>query len=332
MGYDPTPPEVAGFAEQDPNDPARVFVKASDDDSPIAGGTIEVRRRRSQVWRPLATEVRSGGISAFVDDEALRKGRYQLRATVVNAAGLQQGTDRGTDGNPKSLKLPIRIASHLVAGKPAGRVCTRRHRARRCRVRLRRHPGIAIGRRTVLLGLLSAHGKPIRRQPLEVWQRLSTIGASWHRIGTVQTGKTGRFRYKARRGPARALRFRYPGTAHVRGDNANVILRVRARTTLQLNRRRVINGEYVTFSGQLKGGWRPAAGVLVELQVRSRGIWRTFAQPRADGPTGRWTYQYRFETVRAGARFRFRARVRRQAGYPFAPGHSRTIHVSVRGL
>ena len=78
----------------------------------------------------------------------------------------------------------------------------------------------------------------------------------------------------------------------------------------------MINGEYVTFRGRLKGGRIPAAGALVELQVRSRGKWRTFAQPRANAAPARWRYQYRFETVRGGARFRFRARVRRQAGYP----------------
>ena len=53
---------------------------------------------------------------------------------------------------------------------------------------------------------------------------------------------------------------------------------------------------------------------------------------RADGAKGAWSHQYRFETVRGGARFRFRARIRRQAGYPFATGNSRTIRVSVHGL
>ena len=69
----------------------------------------------------------------------------------------------------------------------------------------------------------------------------------------------------------------------------------------------------------------------MELQVRSRRKWRTFAQPRANAE-GKWEYQYRFETVSTGARFRFRARVRRQAGYPYATGSSRPIAVRVHGL
>ena len=118
----------------------------------------------------------------------------------------------------------------------------------------------------------------------------------------------------------------------MRGDNANVALNVRAKTTLGVSRRDVVNGEYVTFRGRLEG--RTASrdgGVLVEMQVFSRGKWRTFAQPRTN-QEGRWRYQYRFETVSGTAQFRFRARVRRQAGYPYATGHSRQIGVEVHGL
>ena len=147
LGYDPTPPQVAGFAAQDPSDPARVFVGASEDISPLAGGAIEVQRFGSEVWRPLATEVRADGISAFVDDERLRRGRYRLRATVTNAAGLQQGTDRGTDGELKTLELPIRTASRLQAGRRVGTVCRRHGRRRQCSWKLARGVALPLGRR-----------------------------------------------------------------------------------------------------------------------------------------------------------------------------------------
>jgi hypothetical protein len=332
LGYDPTPPEVAGFADQDPNDPARLRVRANEDTSPLSGGSIELRHRGTRAWRPLTTELRDGGISALIDDERLRKGRYRLRATVTNAAGLQQGTARGADGKVKSLRLPIRLASRLQTGRRVGKICRRNGAKRRCQWKLRRKVPVALGRRITLRGRLTVRGKPVTLQPVEVWQRPSVTDATWQPIGSVQTNQRGRFRYKTAKGVARRLRFRYPGTAHIRGDNATVALRVQAKSTLNVSRRSVINGEYVTFTGRLKGGQRPPAGVLVELQVRSRGRWRTFAQPRAEGATGAWSYQYRFETVTGGARFRFRARVRRQTGYPFATGNSRTIRVSVHGL
>ena len=94
----------------------------------------------------------------------------------------------------------------------------------------------------------------------------------------------------------------------------------------------MVNGEYVVFRGRLAGGWIPATGALVELQVYSRRDWRTFAQPRASQRTGRWAYRYRFETVRGRASFRFRARVRRQPGLPFVTGSSRSVRVRVHGL
>jgi hypothetical protein len=107
---------------------------------------------------------------------------------------------------------------------------------------------------------------------------------------------------------------------------------VRASTSIDVSRRDVVNGEYVTFSGRLRGGHIPATGKLVELQVFTRRRWRTFALPRADARTGRWAFQYRFETIRGLARFRFRARIRREVAYPFFVGSSRQLTVTVHGI
>jgi hypothetical protein len=101
---------------------------------------------------------------------------------------------------------------------------------------------------------------------------------------------------------------------------------------MAVNRRHAVNGEYVEFSGRVKGGFIPPVGTLVELKVYTRGRWRIFAQPRAEIGSGRWSFLYRFETIRGSVRFRFRARIRRQPGYPFRTGHSRTVAVTVHGL
>jgi hypothetical protein len=231
----------------------------------------------------------------------------------------------------KSLKLPIRIGSRLQAGRRVGTVCRRQGNRRRCYFKLARRVPIELGRPITLRARLMSRRRPIAHQALEVWQRVSLAGAKWTQLDVVQSDRRGRVRYKAPPGPARKLRFRYPGTAHVRGDNATIALNVQAKSSIRVSRRNVINGEYVTFRGQLKGRPIPAEGALVELQVRSHGKWRTFAQPRANAK-GAWRYQYRFETVRGGARYRFRARVRRQAGYPYATGSSRQIAVRVHGL
>jgi hypothetical protein len=106
---------------------------------------------------------------------------------------------------------------------------------------------------------------------------------------------------------------------------------VRGSTSLTVDRHRLFNGDDITFSGQVRGHPFPEQGKLVELQVYTRRKWRTFAQPRASAQTGRWSYQYRFEAIRGRETFRFRARLRKEQGYPYELGVSRQIKVVVRG-
>jgi hypothetical protein len=332
LGFDDTPPAELAFLAVDPQDPTRIRVHASDSVSGVAAGAIEARRDGDQAWQPLPTQPMADGLTATIDDETLTKGLYFLRARAVNAAGLEASTDRDATGQPAMLKLPLRLASRLAVGRKGKRTCRGRGRRQHCRYRLATKPSVAVGRSTRLYGRLTLAGKAMPGAPVEVWRRLELDGAGWARIGTVTTSRTGRFSYLARRGPARTVRFRYPGTPTIRGRSGDVALRVRAATSMRPSRRSVINGEYVTFRGRLKGGWIPPAGALVELQVSSRGQWRTFAQPRARAGTGRWAYRYRFETVRGRATFRFRARIRRQPDFPFITGASRPIRVKVRGL
>ena len=51
-----------------------------------------------------------------------------------------------------------------------------------------------------------------------------------------------------------------------------------------------------------------------------------------DAKTGRWSYRYRFTATRGTVRYRFRARVPREAGFPYTSGASRRVPVTVRGL
>ena len=84
--------------------------------------------------------------------------------------------------------------------------------------------------------------------------------------------------------------------------------------------------------GRIRGGPLPAVGKLVQLQAYSRGRWLTFATPRADGRTGRWFYRYRFTATRGTVRYRFRARIPQESGFPYAAGVSRPVSVLVKGL
>ena len=111
---------------------------------------------------------------------------------------------------------------------------------------------------------------------------------------------------------------------------AQVTVLVRARTAIAVSRRLLRNGDTVRFSGRLLGGPVPDGGKLIDLQAHYRRQWRTFATPRTDAG-GRWQQDYRFEATRGLVRYRFRARIRREAAYPYELGYSRVLSVTVRG-
>jgi hypothetical protein len=194
-------------------------------------------------------------------------------------------------------------------------------------------PRARFGRTIKLHGRLTTPGgNPLVDSEVEVSEQLALPGAVPRRIASLRTSRTGRFTFKALRGPSRVLRFRYAGTGTIRARTTTVDLRVQASSTLHPSRRKVRNGEYVTFRGRVRGRPLPSAGKLVELQVFTRGQWRTFAQPRASARTRRWAYAYRFEAVRGHVRFRFRARIRKETGFPYDLGYSRQKSVTVVGL
>jgi hypothetical protein len=65
----------------------------------------------------------------------------------------------------------------------------------------------------------------------------------------------------------------------------------------------------------------------VVLQGRADGRWQTFADTRTNR-RGSWRASYRFRGI-AGD-YPVRARIRRQAPYPYELGHSSTVTVRVR--
>jgi hypothetical protein len=94
--------------------------------------------------------------------------------------------------------------------------------------------------------------------------------------------------------------------------------------------RNLRNGHSVTFSGRLRGLPVPPSGKLVELQVRFPTGWQTFKTIRTNS-TGKWAARYRFTRTRGSVRYRFRARMPRETGYPFDTGVSHSVSVRVRG-
>ena len=107
-------------------------------------------------------------------------------------------------------------------------------------------------------------------------------------------------------------------------------MRVPASSTIHASRRVVSAGTRVTFSGGIRRGGQPlpARGLVVILQGRSAGAWRTFENTRTTG-SGRWRASYRFRGT--PGRYPVRLLIRgARLGFPFEYGYSPSISVRVR--
>jgi len=341
---DRSAPETIAIHPPDPADPRRVLVDVADRTSGVAGGIVQIRRSGGGDWTSLPTKLADGRLDAYVTNDALPDGSYEIRALARDVAGNIAVGTRRTDGATATLQFPLRLPTAVTLSRSHRvRVCrTPRHRhrrpARRCSTRVRSVAlsapvGLGFGERTVIEGSLrSTDGdQPVRGGSVVVSEQ--PRGSSRVRqIGVVHTDANGRFSYRTPPGPSRGQLFSYMGTDTTRPAQATATLLVSAATTLRVNRAHVLNGESVVFAGRLLGGYVPSAGKLVTLQayVPGRRRWITFAAPRT-GRNGAWLHRYRFEATSGLVRYRFRAVVPREVGYPFEPGHSGMVAVLVRG-
>jgi hypothetical protein len=332
LRFDDSAPTVS-IRPQSPDEPAVVQVRARDSLAPIAVREVLIRRRGRPTWISLPTTPTRDGFSAFVDDERLDPGVYDVRARAVDEAGNERTVERREDGTPAQLALPLRIRTRLAVGRPRRVRARGANGKRRYRIVLVERPRTRFGHTIPLRGrLTSPGGNPLAGREVVVSERTKVPGARWRPLATLRTSRAGRFTFRALRGPSRTLRFRFGGAATIRGRTALVRLGVRATTSVRVDRRTVVNGEAVVFRGRVRGHPLPTSGKLVELQARTRGGWRTFATPRASARSGAWSYAYRFSATRGSVRYRFRAFVPKESGFPYESGASRTVRVRVRGL
>lgn len=106
-------------------------------------------------------------------------------------------------------------------------------------------------------------------------------------------------------------------------------VRVRPRVRLRAKPRLLENGHTVRLRGRISG--KGARGRAVVLEARARGgrrRWTPVTFLHA-GRHGRFRFSYRFARTYQRTRYVFRARVPRQRGFPYAPGHSRRVRVLV---
>jgi 5-hydroxyisourate hydrolase-like protein (transthyretin family) len=346
LRLDDVAPSTGGFELQDPADPRRVSLLASDVHSGLAGARIELRQRGGSAWRALPTTLGADGrAAARIPDAELPDGTYELRALIRDAVGNETLADRDVTGRPMVLVLPLRLATRIVGRSSAARRCrtVRRKAGRRtisrrvCRpapspaasaLREPLRPGF--GRPATLAGVLETwQGRPVAGAPVDVFERPRTARA-WRRAGAARTDSSGRFSWRIAAGPSRHVRLAFDGDDLLLPASLEASVLVPAAGTLRADRRRAHNGQGVVFTGRLRGLPLPPGGRTVDLQAHYRGTWRTFATPRTD-KGGRWRQSYRFGATRGRVVYRFRALIKRDGSYPYEQGTTPTVKVTVTG-
>jgi hypothetical protein len=142
--------------------------------------------------------------------------------------------------------------------------------------------------------------------------------------GVVSTDAAGRYKFPAASGPSRHLTVAYRSS---QGPlTAWALLQVRAIPTLRLAETTIHNKHYARFSGKIPGPDND--GVVVVLQVQLGKGWRVFRR-YATRNGGEFKMHYRFTRNFTPTLYLMRAQIAGAPGYPFLPGNSRPVELTV---
>jgi hypothetical protein len=186
---------------------------------------------------------------------------------------------------------------------------------------------VAYGKKATVSGRLATNaGDPVRGAALCV--KMGTIGVDPRpsAVGTVVTDANGEYDYELPPGPNRQLVIGYRYDTRQLARDVSYYAHV--RPTLKRDPPRLANGKRVRLWGKLPG---PRAGkrvVVLQANVPGSKRWITFKRANTDA-AGAFHSSYRFSSTSRKTRYRFRALVPRQAGYPWIEGHSKPVIVTV---
>ncbi|MDQ3573265.1 MAG: hypothetical protein M3383_10480, partial [Actinomycetota bacterium] len=176
--------------------------------------------------------------------------------------------------------------------------------------------------------VLGADGNPLSGARVCVATRAYATNHPERIVATPLTDAQGRFRARIPEGPSREVRVAHWPDAEGALER---YLQLTARAVPRLNLspdRTLRNGESVRFWVRIPGpsrSWR-----RVVIQARSAHRWVQVTSGRTNR-SGIWRGSYRFRSTTGTRRYAFRARVPRQSGYPFEPGHSPVRRARVAG-
>ena len=364
---DESPPSI-NFEPQNPNDPTGLVIDASDAESGVAGGTIEMAPAGTNDWTSLPTTFDGSHLLAHFDDAGL-SGSYAFQATACdNVGNCATGSER--------LPLPLRLASDsqvsltqivdplrrrtvvervrrggrlvtikvvkLVRECGTRRVWNRRYgwRAERIcrapRIHATKTLNVPYGRSVTLHGLYTtAAGLPLPGERVEILATPDNHSGAFGQIGVATTAANGSWSATVPPGPSRIIRAVTDGTATILPSSGQVTTIVPAKIRLvRVWPARVPWGGTVHLVGQLLGGYLPPGGALVRLRIGYGSTYETYGVEEHVSGNGRFSTVASFgpgdpSILRT---YWFQIASLPMGNYPYAPAASQRVRVIVGGL
>jgi hypothetical protein len=281
------------------------------------------------------------GVSVEVPTTSLSNGQHNLTVTVEDAAGnssiVYSGTievSNPTDTAETPSNSPLQVAAPPVTiapvergtcnGTPCAEVAELTATPRQPKTLTRTQARSA----TTLTGRLTTPtGTPIKGAQLQLLQQVNESAAITPIVSTT-TRPDGTWTLKAPAGPSRLLHVAYyshtldsiPAATLDYHENVQAVVSMHAPHRARLR-------HVIIFDGELAGGYVPASGESIQMEILYGGRWRTI-EVLPTTSRGRWAYKYTF-TLGAGTTYLFRAATVPNGAYPYTSAHSEPVRVTV---
>jgi hypothetical protein len=338
LRLDNVAPGVAFAVDSGSGDPEPIRADIADAHSGPAGGAIYFRNVGNPQWTELPAKLQPGTSPEKAHLVArlpeLGPGTYLFRADAVDAAGNAASTTRRADGTEMAVRK--------TPPAPAVKQATPARSKTRIFARLRWGRGfgsdltVPFGVDATLGGrLVRADGAELPGREVRIVSRPSHGALVPAHVEMATTGPRGGFHLDLGAGPSRRVTITYPGDAALEESRRpSLALRVRAGVGFHASPERLETGQAIRLGGRVRtlGAPVPRRGKLVAIQYFEQATrrWRPILVTRSDHD-GRFRAHYRFRYVTGTASIRLRATALSEDGWPYAPGSSRPVAVTVSG-
>jgi len=359
---DESPPTIQ-FEPQNPRDPTGLVVEATDNESGVASGSIEMAPAGSNDWTTLPTSLNGAQLATHFDD-ADRTGPYVFKATSCDNVGncasateqltLPLRTSSDSEVSLTSIVSPRRrvvdervlVGWHWVTISRNGRLVHIKAGGHFKTIKVlevtgrgKEHPTTALrvgyGHSVTIHGVYTTNqGEPLPGQPVHILAAPNNHTNAFAPLTTVTTGPNGSWSATVPPGPSRVIQATTDGTATILPSTGQVTTIVPADIKLlSVWPRRVAWGGTVHLVGQLFGGYLPPGGALVRLRIGYGSAYNTYGVQEHVTGDGRFSTVATFGPGDPSIHrtYWFQIASLPMGDYPYAPAASQRVPVTVGG-